>query len=1708
MKNLLNLKGLRGSSQLALNSDGQTTVERRSNDGHVRRHLSVGLTKLLSLFLLLTLGVGQMWGGTHTIYVSGFIFSSTWDNSSSTLKIGYNYNPNSQWTGHQDMTKTDFTYQGYPIYSASVTSSNDDAKIYFYHYKNGAKVDADYQASDGSNWVNVNDNDSKLYLGYQDNAHRWVDLRYDATIYFIKNANKISAWNPVKAYAWDGSYNNSNNTWPGQNMTNTEKTYKNSPIYSITFDNPPYRMVKFDGGNSDNESGNQTIPGNEGKMFDYQNNTWLTYAYDHDVIFNANGGSGTMTNQTMPYNTATAIKTNSFTKSGYTFNGWNTTADGSGTAYAAGGNITVTDADVTLYAQWKQTVTLHDNNGGSKNGSAIARYNNAGPFTPTAPTKTGYHIESADGYYAEVGCTNKVMTTAGALVNYSGYVSSGKWVHEGATTLYAKWTVNSYTIAFNANDANYVGTATGSTASIDATYDVNYTLTSNGFTRAGYTFAGWTQNADGSGTQYTDGQTGVSNLTATNGETVTLYAKWTPQTYTVTLNYGMGAKGDNPASVTATMGATYASSTGLLSSELPTVADPSGYYFTGWYSAAEGGDKIENTTIVEKAYDHTIYAQFTPITYVYFYNNLNWSNVYVTYDAYWNESNGTGNNGKIYHQMEPIGGNIYRDQVPEDIIRSWKYHIAFNDTKYLTGGVNVPTSSGNYEYYNGGKAVFRRDFDSYATMFVPHNANSFTKNDPSTTYQSSAQWVDHQDNDEKKDIIDYRYQDGYWMVYNASDAGEAGYVLKGTWDSEANDFYFKKTAAGNDYTVTKYLPAGQTYNFRIYKHCKTSNTYSSWFINNSGNTITTSVSNYSLNTAIAKSETTKYDHLTTSVAGDYTFTLTCGEDGILKLSVKYPDLAADADWYRLLYTWNDGSAHSRVGETFQRPDDDGETEWTDAFIHHQDGTTIKSRSLKLQKYVTVSSTPTWSDVQLLDLSSITKNGVYTFKITRASGEEAVASYVRPFEGDYYLRSDITDGGWDYYIGSKQVMTYSDYSTTLLTDPYSHYYCKYINNDENRSVAFTVATANTPSLCDTLVGDAIIGVGNATLYKRLPSGHPANVRFMYNENTNTIKRAYLKSAQGTGNARYLVLHGTDHVFKSDGTPIAADGASSLAANELLFTDKGNWVYEINLKASPIAKAKVIARYNGSDASADRYLVGGSGDTDADWKVILGGDEDLSNKYDLSGVYDFKTNRLMMAWKPTGEAISAKLSNVDMLWVREGDNPAQQIKFSGSGELTNVDVIGAIKFDKTGTNGFVGSVGAWNATTRPKLKYFISFPFDVAVSDIFGFNKATYGDEYVVQKYNGAARAEKGLFAGDDGTFWEDLTTDSIMHANEGYCLIMDNEYLNDGSHAIWENVPSSGSIYLYFPATAKVASISGTTTPTTVKEHTYRFDRPWASNSSKNHNVTDSHWNLIGSPLFQNTTFVGSGTTLTSYYRWHYDNTWKPWVTSGEAGTNAGSSNVLNAMNCIMVQWHGTISWSATESSGPETPASLAARRTSEKKNHTLKLELLRNEEPVDWAFVEMRDGAQKDFVLCEDMMKIQNSGKPNLYLYAGGYDVAYSQVPVETQTIPVGVIIRQNGTYTFSMPSNFDGTVTLIDKFAQTRTNLALGDYEVTLERGTINDRFELEINIRNVPTAIDGVTDGSGSLKDGKAHKFIENGAMYILRDGQVFDARGNKVK
>ncbi len=76
---------------------------------------------------------------------------------------------------------------------------------------------------------------------------------------------------------------------------------------------------------------------------------WEEFTYK--VSFNANGGTGTMDNQKIKKDVETTLTTNTFTKTGYRFVGWNTKASGSGTNYANNAKIKISK-DITLYAQW------------------------------------------------------------------------------------------------------------------------------------------------------------------------------------------------------------------------------------------------------------------------------------------------------------------------------------------------------------------------------------------------------------------------------------------------------------------------------------------------------------------------------------------------------------------------------------------------------------------------------------------------------------------------------------------------------------------------------------------------------------------------------------------------------------------------------------------------------------------------------------------------------------------------------------------------------------------------------------------------------------------------------------------------------------------------------------------------------------------------------------------------------------------------------------------------------------------------------------------------------------------------------------------------------------------------------------------------------------------------------------------------------------
>ena len=1331
----------------------------------------------------------------------------------------------------------------------------------------------------------------------------------------------------------------------------------------------------------------------------------------------------------------------------------------------------------TVY--WKvptSTVTLHDNNGGSHNGSATTNHGKTTLSIITKPEKTGYHV---DGYYEEAAKTHLIANANGALQTSTSYTdANSKWNSISNQTLYTKWAANTYTIKFSANNAQYAGpAATGTTASIAATYGQSYTLTANGFAKEGYTFNGWNSQTGGGGTNYTDGQT-VSNLTSTNNGTKWLYAKWTGLTYTVTFN-PKGGTNLNHHDATVTMGALYTAGTGL-GGALPTVTPPAGYVFDGWYTAATGGTKITASSKVAIPSDHTLYAHYVEKAQVYFKNTLGWSEVWVAYDATWRDDQGAGNNGKTYRKMTQIAGtDIFYDDIPDDVLSSWKYNIAFNSQQLGS------TPTGNYTGYDKGKAVFRRDFDSDATMFVPYPTKDYDKN--WTAYYSTDMEVDKDDKDK---VTNYRYKNGYWVRYNNV---EAGYSLKGSWDNWAADHYIaKETASGTTYTYTiRGLSANTDYTFKLFKHCATSNTYSSQF-SNTGTMTSGNCSNWTFNAA----STTGNAGIKTTVAGDYTFNFTFG-DGEVKLSVEYPVRAND---YRVVYTWNDGSDHTYNSEIIRAAA--GTNETISVFIHSSSD--ASSRTLKIAKCTSVNSSgvATWNNNYgtITIPSSIKESGVYNFIITQNGSAAATGAYWNKYTGNYYIRTAASDGGWDMYkYRPDNIMTLSEYSLTqTLSEPYSHYYCRFIESTDI-DITYAVATDYSPNISGKLVGDATIGGVNKT---KLPAS--ANVRFTYNEKTNALRRAYLKNAQGGGNTRFLVLHGRDSkIFNANGSAIAANPSQSLEANELLFSDLGNWVYQVELDAQPGANVSLIARYNGETPSADRYLIGSS----SSGLTIMGGSG--TTKYDILAVYDFKTNRLMTVWTPNG-AITQALTDVDVLLIRHAQDAGKSITFNG-GSLTTKKVYGALEFQY---DELVGRVAAWTSSSRPLLKFFISFPFDVNVSDIFGLNSA-YGDAYVIEEYDGAERASKGFFRGDGTTtFWKELKAGDVMKANVGYSVIMDNDYLNNDMGHVWDNKSAGSKVYLYFPSVGDVGSIASKSVKITIPEHKCEIDRTFTSeqagNRELNHKNTDSNWNMMGVPIFDNhsdngttgqpgAVFAESGNPWDIGMNYFYE--WNP--SDNQYAIHTAKNYQFKSMHGYMVQYHGDVTFKTAA-----TPATVAARRAQDMKEYQLELQVLDSDaEVLNRTYVELRENACDTFVLNEDVYMTYNNYAVNVYTLAGNYDVAANVLSVGNHIIPVYVEVNKAGTYTFSMPSNFSGKVTLIDNFTGEHTDLSISDYEVELPKSVIEDRFMLEINIEKVTTAIDGI-NGEGTLKDGKAHKFLQNGIMYILQNGILYDAQGKRVQ
>ncbi len=260
----------------------------------------------------------------------------------------------------------------------------------------------------------------------------------------------------------------------------------------------------------------------------------FTYYGDCSVTFDACGGTVAAAGLTVGYGKAVgALPTP--TRKGYTFDGWYT-AKSDGKRISASTKV---KKNVTLYAVWKANAyTVKFDGNGATSGKMAAQkrtYGDGKKLPANAFKRTNFHF---------LGWA----TAKGGAVKYADKKAANLSKKDGATvTLYAVWEISTYKVAFDGNGATS-GTMKAQAVNVGAAK----ALRANAFARTGCTFQGWAKKKDATKADYKD-KAKVKNLTKTNGATVTLYAVWKANAYTVKFD-GNGATSGTMKNLAMTYG--------------------------------------------------------------------------------------------------------------------------------------------------------------------------------------------------------------------------------------------------------------------------------------------------------------------------------------------------------------------------------------------------------------------------------------------------------------------------------------------------------------------------------------------------------------------------------------------------------------------------------------------------------------------------------------------------------------------------------------------------------------------------------------------------------------------------------------------------------------------------------------------------------------------------------------------------------------------------------------------------------------------------------------------------------------------------------------------------------------------------------------------------------------------------------------------------
>ena len=351
--------------------------------------------------------------------------------------------------------------------------------------------------------------------------------------------------------------------------------------------------------------------------------------------YDANGGTGAPDSESKsgPKGSSATFTVSSITptRENYTFKGWNTKADGSGTAYEAGKTISVAyGSTTTLYAQWEETPGPSPDPGGDDDKQEATLV-----FGPNAGTDTVDNMPSDMTDTPKAGETSVAFPIPTTIPTREGYEfkhwntkddDSGDTYERGATinvpvgttgTLYAIWGDKNPDIDLletkliydaNAADAVNVDPAVV-TQNVARGENAKFTVTSAEPTRDGYTFTGWSDTADGA-VAYTSG----AIVEVEPGDSKTIYAVWVKN---VKLEIIYNGNAPDAANVPAA-DVEWVEPNGSFVFTIANGPTRPGYRFVEWNTADNGtGDSIKpgQTTLLyagETGYSKTYYAKWEP----------------------------------------------------------------------------------------------------------------------------------------------------------------------------------------------------------------------------------------------------------------------------------------------------------------------------------------------------------------------------------------------------------------------------------------------------------------------------------------------------------------------------------------------------------------------------------------------------------------------------------------------------------------------------------------------------------------------------------------------------------------------------------------------------------------------------------------------------------------------------------------------------------------------------------------------------------------------------------------------------------------------------------------------------------------------------------------------------------------------------------------